>query len=976
MYTPPQQTASLLAAAQRRLAAIMHITACYLIPGVILVSSLCALLLWHDQYRFSGDLPLKLRVVAQDAIITTPQAALARLATQPAVASFDTHLSETPFWLSVDTVYRIGGPEVIEFPSRHALEMSCWDSAGMAFIGSATRSSPAAVERPVLTAAKAGFALRLAFMPAQLLCRASFTGPAHVGAIQWPADQFALSVDQYHRKSGLLDGGMIVLALFVLIIAAVERNVLYLAFAGWLILNLRIGAMLAGWDVQWLGQMLPPGWLMLSQRLNVVLYSISLLTLYQMLLGEHLVRPRQRLPLRIIQWLCLPTLVAAVVLPFRLFVPMILFLSAAGIFLLSVDLVRILFAARNRVAVFFAASLVISFGSGMARIVAETVGLREAAAMIDSVTAALVSTLLAALAVAEHARLEKGQRMVSEAGIRQAWQAVPAGLFSLGADGRFVSANPALCAMLGGAGIVSGRTPWQQFFSEASWRRLQELAAAGQLAEMDVEPLHGGRRFVIRATLVNGRIEGVLEDLTEASRTRDLLHDLAHRDPLTGVLNRRGIDNAFAQSGGTPGAGQPLALAFLELDRFKLISDLYGRSAADEVLKQVCERMTAVLPSGQHIGRIGGDAFLVLMPHTSPAAAAQTCRDIVLRVGSLPYLVGDKAFTMRASAGLVEVTNGMLMADAVASADRACRDAGAAAGHGLATQAPAAEAQLVARLSSPNATEGMFLEMQPIMAFAAPSESLNFAVLLRMRDADGSTRGASPILAAALASGRAGVIDRWLLTTTLAWIERHAARLPPVFYVCIKVSGAALNDEHFVQELMAILGQHAPLARRLCIAISERVALQDLEYTRRFMDQLRPMGVKIALDDFGAGLSSFSYLKELPADLLKIDTGLVAGLTVHPANAAVVEAIVQLARTLGMQTSAPGANDVATVQVLARLGVDYVQGDGVAPAQPFDALLGAQSSASFVDCGTLPELFEIGSLQRRAAATLALRPAN
>lgn len=972
MFTTPQQKhASLPARMQKALASIMRFAACYVIPGGIAIVSLVALLLWQDQYRFTDNIPLPIRVLMQDASTATPQVALAKLQLQPPVAAFETRRQETPFWFSYEPVYRGGVPGVIEFPSRHAVEIACWDTAGMAMIGNAIKNMPGTASRPTLSAAKAGFALRLVFMPGQLLCRASFAGPGHLNVVQWSTDEFEKSVDQYHRKSGLLDGGMIVLALFMVIMAAIDRRMLYLVFAGWLVLNLRIGAMLAGWDYQWLGQILPPGWLIVSQRITVVLFAISLLTLYQMLLGEYLVRLRQQLPLRVVQWLCLPTLVAAVSLPYRVFVPLLWVLVALGIVVVTFDLVRILCAGRSRVAAWFAASLVVSFVSGMSRILAEAFDMRTLADMTDSVTAALVSTLLAALAVAEQVRSERSLRLASETARRHAWNAVPAGLFTLDLDGRFVSGNPALCAMLGGVAIVSGQTRWQQFFSDGSWSHLHALAIDGQLADMEIRQQAGERRFMVRAMLSSGCIEGVVDDITEAARARDTLQRMTHRDALTGVLNRRGIEEAYALSGSTSGEGRPLALAFLELDRFRLISDLYGRGAGDEVLKQVSERIAAVLTAGQQVGRIGGDAFVILMPQTPVAAATLTCNDIVRRIGSVPYLVGDKAFTVRASLGLIDVSRGMLMADAIASADRACRDALARAGGSAVVQAREAESRLVARLSSPKATEGMFLEMQPVMAVAAPWDSLNVTVLLRMREADGSMLRASPILAAALKSGRAGVIDRWLLTTTLAWIDSHAAQLPPVFYACIKISGAALNDENFVLDMMAILRQYASVARHLCITVAEPVAVQDLDHTRRFMAQLRAAGCMVALDEFGAALSSLSWLTDLPADVLKIDAALVTGIVNNPASAAVVETIVLMARKLDVKTAAVGANDTATVQLLARLGVDYVQGDAVACAMPFEAILGAQSSASLIDGGALPESFAVGSVQRRAL----MRPA-
>jgi EAL domain-containing protein (putative c-di-GMP-specific phosphodiesterase class I) len=145
-----------------------------------------------------------------------------------------------------------------------------------------------------------------------------------------------------------------------------------------------------------------------------------------------------------------------------------------------------------------------------------------------------------------------------------------------------------------------------------------------------------------------------------------------------------------------------------------------------------------------------------------------------------------------------------------------------------------------------------------------------------------------------------------------------------------------------------MLEQNMHLIGHLCLEITESVALHDLDNTRRFVDRVRGYGAKVALDDFGAGYTSFSYLKEFKADLLKIDGSFIVDMNQHPANIAIVEAIVSLANNLGMKVIAEWAEDNATVQTLAEIGVDYVQGFAVARSQHPDKLLVAESSASFI----------------------------
>ncbi|HEU4375768.1 MAG TPA: EAL domain-containing protein [Telluria sp.] len=931
---------------------ILHVFSYYLIPLGIGVISLIALLFWTPEYTAEGDVPLVMRVVFEDGAPLTPAAALVKLEHQPQVSQFDTKLSETPLWFSFSTLKHAGQADAIEFPSRHASEIACWDQASLQPLGAASRRQAQAP----LAAVKAGFALKAQALPAHLLCRAAFVGPARLTVLQWPGAQFEQSIEQYHRKSGLLDGGMIVLALFVLITALINRRSLYVLFSAWLILNLRIGALSAGWDGQWLGQVMPQEWLAISRPLTFALYAMCTLTLYQTLLADELKESRFRGGLKLIHWSCLPLLVGAVVLPYRVFLPIMWVIMVIGLSITTVGLLSVMFRSRTRVAYWIAASFTVTFVASIAEMVSAALGIRELLGVINSVTAALASSLLAALAVAEQMRMETVNRVAAQQELEHTYQAMPVGVFTLDMVGHFLSANPALQKMLGGASLVMARSKWTQFFSQAVWSELHDMLHSHPEAELEIQNRDSSRRFLVRAIVARGRIEGVLQDITEQTKATEQLRFMANNDPLTKVFNRRGIEKMFDNAIGPVANGKPLALAYLDLDRFKLINDLFGHPAGDEVLKQVCERMQTMLAGGQQIGRVGGDEFVVIMPDTSIPLASLICRGIVDRIGNTPYRVGDKAFHVRGSIGLIDVSAGMQMKDAVSTADRACREAKTGRKSGLvvyerdasAFHEREAELNLVAHLSSSNATEGMFLEMQPIMSLKAPHESLNFEVLLRMRERDGSVTTAGPIIAAAEKSGRAGVIDRWVLASTLSWIQNNLANLPNTQFVCMNLSGASLNDERFVQDTIDILRRHVHVASRLCMEITESVALHDLDNTRRFIDQVRNFGVKVALDDFGAGYTSFSYLKELPADVLKIDGNFIVNINDHPANVAIVEAIVNLAVNLGMKTIAEWAEDTATVRTLAEIGVDYVQGFAVSRSQPPDKMLTAASSASFI----------------------------
>ena len=315
--------------------------------------------------------------------------------------------------------------------------------------------------------------------------------------------------------------------------------------------------------------------------------------------------------------------------------------------------------------------------------------------------------------------------------------------------------------------------------------------------------------------------------------------------------------------------------------------------------------------------------------------------------------------------GLIEATPGSSAKDAISTADRACREAKQSSGSHLvvfehdsrALQEHEAEILLAGQLTASDELQGLYLEMQPIMSLREPEHSLNFEVLLRMRDAAGQSVPTPRLITAAENSGRMGMIDRWVLRQTLAWMREQQRQLSHTRFICMNLSGASLNDESFLQDAVQLLQKYADVAPRLCLEITESVALHDLENTRRFIAQVHGLGAKVAFDDFGAGYTSFSYLKQLKGDLLKIDGSFIVNMNEHPANLAIVEAIVGLARNLGMKTIAEWAEDNATVQALAEIGVDYVQGFAVARSQAPERILAARSAADFVsDPGLLHSL--------------------
>ncbi len=348
---------------------------------------------------------------------------------------------------------------------------------------------------------------------------------------------------------------------------------------------------------------------------------------------------------------------------------------------------------------------------------------------------------------------------------------------------------------------------------------------------------------------------------------------------------------------------------------------------------------------------------------------------VIAAISASPFEVEGKGLHITASVGVVAIDPSMSSVDAVTAADRACAEAKVRGRNcvvrlgdqDIQLRSHMEELRVVADLQKPVPRGKFFLEFQPIVALRSPMFSLSYEVLIRMRGDDGKVLPPGKFIGAAERNGLMSQIDRWVLKSTLEWMDDHPEHRDRLSFATINISGASLNDSRFVDDAFAMIAEHPLAMPKLCFEITESVALHDLGSTRRFVDRVRTYGSKLALDDFGAGYTSFNYLKEIPADFIKIDGSFVKDINRNPANYAITRTIVELTHELGMRSIAEWAETIDTIASLTDLGVDYGQGFGLVRPVGAAAIAAAKSGGDLVlDPQVLALLEERGRSPQRA----------
>jgi diguanylate cyclase (GGDEF)-like protein/PAS domain S-box-containing protein len=451
--------------------------------------------------------------------------------------------------------------------------------------------------------------------------------------------------------------------------------------------------------------------------------------------------------------------------------------------------------------------------------------------------------------------------------------------------------------------------------------------------ELSASPIRNDAKELVGAVVL-------LHDVTELRGLARQMSYQATHDALTGLVNRREFETRLEESieSGHRGDGQHV-LCYLDLDRFKVVNDTSGHLAGDSMLREVAKVLRDAVRDSDTVARLGGDEFGMLLIGCPLEKARQIADDVCRAVGDYRFVWKDKIFNIGVSIGLVEISRESgTLEELFAAADSACyvakkQGSGRVAVYSARDEALArhtGEIQWLQRLQGALKDNRFQLYHQPIVpAYGQDGGGPAMEVFVRLQDEAGHEVPPSDFVRAAERYRLMSLVDRWVVQTTLAALGRGAIPIPANRSVAINVSGQTLGDVQFLEFVVECLDSTGVTPSQVCFEITESAVVANLDHARRFVGVLHGMGCQFALDDFGSGVGSFSNLKNLPMDYLKIDGSFMRNLARDSVNQAMVTAMIKLARTLNFKVIAEQVEDEAGLEAARRMGVDYIQGYAV-----------------------------------------------
>ncbi len=446
--------------------------------------------------------------------------------------------------------------------------------------------------------------------------------------------------------------------------------------------------------------------------------------------------------------------------------------------------------------------------------------------------------------------------------------------------------------------------------------------------------------------------------MTESHLINEKVSYQASHDALTDLINRRQFEDMLEECVARKSSQDSHhALCFLDLDQFKVVNDTAGHVAGDELLRQLARLLKSHLRSGDVLARLGGDEFAVLMENCTSEQALRKAEEIRKLVEGYRFPWDDNIFAVGVSIGITEINHQTYRSlDVLKQADIACyaaKEAGRNRVHifkddDKLLKERSGEMHSVTRIKKALEEDRFTLYVQPIKAVGKALEGSGYEILLRMVDDNGDLLPPGAFLPAAERFNLISQVDHWVVDHAFSWMCEHPRELAGISGFSINLSGQSLGDDSLLGSIIRQLKSGVIPAKKIKFEITETAAIANLSNANIFIAALKEFGVQFALDDFGSGLSSFGYLKNLQVDYLKIDGMFVKDMLDDPIDRAMVKSINDIGHVMNMATIAEFVENDEILHLLAEMEVDYVQGYGIGKPVPIESLLETGSMETLV----------------------------
>jgi diguanylate cyclase (GGDEF)-like protein/PAS domain S-box-containing protein len=531
-------------------------------------------------------------------------------------------------------------------------------------------------------------------------------------------------------------------------------------------------------------------------------------------------------------------------------------------------------------------------------------------------------------------------------------------------NGQIEYLNPSAAKLTGWDSKIARGLPIQRIFClfnvdsrEEVEDPIRQCLACGEPVQVNKDvslKRHDGESFSIQYSASpiladSGSALGVILVIHDVTETRMMEREISYQsthDALTGLINRNEFEArlGFAIES-TRQAAESHVVCQLDIDKLKIINDTLCHEAGDDMIKSVATALQGCLRDSDVLGRIGGDEFGILLKNCTLSAATEVVSSMLAAIREVGFSSYDRSYDVCASIGLVPVTVATeSLAHVMSQVDIACYAAKDSGGDRFRIYEPGDESLVrrhdemkwVVRLNEAIKSDRLTLYYQDIVPVKPDvTAGRHFEVLVRMLDAEGNIVAPDMFLPAAERYNLIVSLDRWVVSHSFSWYAGHAiVEMQEVDTISINLSGASVTDAGFLNFIKNQMSVHEVPPGIICFEITETAAIANMQAATAFINDLKSLGCRFALDDFGSGLSSFSYLKNLPVDYLKIDGSFVRDMETDAVDCAMVNSIHQLGKVIGTKTIAEFVENDGILAKLAEIGVDYAQGYGISIPQP------------------------------------------